>query len=105
MTLDEWRAFIGFPVKYDGGPHTELGIVYSVGPQYVFVTYSGSWQPKATAPDQLQLVMPADQFRCRARSMAGGQCEKYLTHDMPHHCRGYEWDDTEDVSEYTSRFD
>ena len=62
MSLDEARALIADPhanwtIEYK--PHdgrTEYGIVVSVNNRWVFVVYSDSWQPKATAPEDLTVV-------------------------------------------------
>ena len=62
MSLDEARALMADPhanrmVQYK--PHygrTEYGMVVSVNDYWVFVVYSDSWQPKATAPEDLTVV-------------------------------------------------
>lgn len=63
MSLDEARALMADPhanrnVQYQPSEgKVEFGTIVSVGYQYVFVRYGDDWQAKATAPEQLTLVV------------------------------------------------
>ena len=81
MTLDEARGAIDREVLYlpPGGSidSTEVGVVTSVGHQWVFVRFGSSATSAACDPADLTLLSP-EQVRCREFrvSLRGGGSDK-----------------------------
>lgn len=58
MTLEEAHAHIGDGVVYSPTQgHAEDGVITSVNQRFVFVRYGGDQHSKATAAEQLTLLM------------------------------------------------